>query len=341
MNDQQNSESPGNLPRGDLVERLLRLADIGPDIPADGADRIKTAIRPLWRRELHRRSRRRIGWAAAGLAAAVIVVIGLTFVLRHGRRAPADLGPVATFEVVRGEVEVTPPFGESRLLTSVPTLKTVAGESWILTDEHSRTTLRLSGGQSLRLDTNTRVRLDSALVATLDHGAVYLDSEDGDNDVVEVRTQQAAVREIGTQFEVRYEAERLLVKVRDGAVTVSHAERHVQVPEGSSVTVTADGSLERAPVPAFADDWDWVQRVAPPFDIEGRTVTAFLDWVSRETGLRIEFSDQEVAKFASETVLHGTAGDLIPAETPPVVLASCGLTADREADALVVARVDN
>ena len=38
--------------RDDMVERLLQLADDGPEIPAGGADSVKQAARPLWRREV-------------------------------------------------------------------------------------------------------------------------------------------------------------------------------------------------------------------------------------------------------------------------------------------------
>jgi hypothetical protein len=108
------------------------------------------------------------------------------------------------------------------------------------------------------------------------------------------------------------------------------------VPAGAAVRVFADGAVETFGIQSHGPDWDWVQQVAPPFEIDGHTVVAFLDWVSRETGLRIDYSSPEVREFAAETVLHGTIADLTPLEAPKVVLPSCGLDVER-ADAASVA----
>ena len=49
---------------GGLVERLLHAAGPGPEVPADGADRVKELIRPQWREgaSVHARQRRLL-WA--------------------------------------------------------------------------------------------------------------------------------------------------------------------------------------------------------------------------------------------------------------------------------------
>jgi hypothetical protein len=60
-------------------------------------------------------------------------------------------------------------------------------------------------------------------------------------------------------------------------------------------------------------------------DIEGVKVRAFLDWLGRETGRRIEFADPEAASRAESIVLHGSIEHLTLAEAPAVVLASAGL----------------
>ena len=67
----------------------------------------------------------------------------------------------------------------------------------------------------------------------------------------------------------------------------------------------------------FADGVKETKRKLLTFLIEareqGKSVVGFLDWVARETGLRVSFSSPEVEKFAGETALHGSMGKLDPA----------------------------
>jgi hypothetical protein len=70
--------------------------------------------------------------------------------------------------------------------------------------------------------------------------------------------------------------------------------------------------------------------------IEGIAVTRYLDWLSRETGWRVEFADPAASARADSTILHGSIDHLTPVTSPGVVLESCGLGHRFENGAMVV-----
>jgi len=298
----------------DVVERLVRLADSGPEIPADGAARIKTAVAPLWRTEVRERARRRrLLWGAGALAAAAIISFAIRVIPRADLTTPVVERTVARFE--RG--------GD------------IAAGSPVRTDSVSRAAIRLNGGQSLRLDLNTHVRLLSSRIVELDRGAVYVDSENPNTVPVEIRTRFGIVRDIGTQFEVRSE-DSLTLRVREGTVSFSTGPETIEIPGGTSLAIARDGSRVSTAISPDAQEWKWVQTVAPAFAIEGRTVTALLEWVARETGTRVRYESADAEKMARTAVLHGTLGDLRPAQAPGVILPTAGLHATREGSVLKV-----
>ena len=62
--------------------------------------------------------------------------------------------------------------------------------------------------------------------------------------------------------------------------------------------------------------------------MEGKTLGAFLDWVSREGAWTVTFADRRLSEAARATVLHGRPDllkGLTPAEALDVVLPTCGL----------------
>jgi ferric-dicitrate binding protein FerR (iron transport regulator) len=326
-------------PRDELVERLLRLADTGPEIPDDGAARVKNAIRPLWHEQVRARRRTHRLWWAAGLAAAASVVVAIALVGRPDRAPGPSVAPVATLELIHGTLQHTPPSGAARSYDTADLDTTVEPGSWLSTDSTSRAALRLAGDVSLRLDRETRVRLETGDTLTLDRGAAYVDSRNGGGSAVEIRTRLGVARDIGTQFEVRCEGDRLTVAVRQGMVELMSGGDDLRIGGGSALTVAADGSRLARATSASGPEWAWTQEVAPFLDIEGRSVMAFLDWVSRETGLWIRFADREVEQAATTTLLHGTIEGLAPSEAAKVVLPGCGLTATRSDGTLLVSRI--
>jgi hypothetical protein len=72
-------------------------------------------------------------------------------------------------------------------------------------------------------------------------------------------------------------------------------------------------------------------------DLEGRSAREFLDWVARERGWGLSFSDETVARSAEEIVLGGTVERLTLDEALDAVLPTCRMTYRVEAGVLWIA----
>lgn len=304
---------------------LLRLADPGPELPPGGELRVRNAAYEVWQRTVRARTWRRtiIGASAMAVAAAVAIVL---FIPRTTTTTAPAIPPqaVARVELVRGVVDDG--------LRQDPI---VAGAT-LRTGATGRAALRLPGGQSLRLDVNTDVRVISAQLVVLQSGAIYIDSGPRHARPVEVQTRFGRVRELGTQFDVRA-ANTLAIAVREGSVGVSTPAEHFHIPAGYAATVSATGTHDMHPL-AEADA-SWPASIAPPFPIEGRTVSDLLSWCSRETSLAIRYRDAETEQIARTTQLHGAPiDDAHPDDAAANILPTAGLAAQRRGNSLVIMR---
>jgi len=307
----------------ELIGYLLRLADPGPELPPDGESRIRNAVFGVWQHTVRARARRRRAIIAAATAVAASIVAVLFF--PPTSTTPAiHARPVARVELVRGAVD-----------DSLRQNPIVAGTT-LRTGATGRAALRLLGGQSLRLDTNTAVRMLSAQLVDLQRGAIYVDSGGRHVLPVEVQTRFGTVREIGTQFEVRAE-DGLAVVVREGSVGVSTPVEHFHIPAGYAAMVRAAGTHNLRML--GASDASWSSTITPPFPIEGCTVADLLAWCSRETSLTIRYRDAETEQIARTTRLHGAPiNDAHPEDAAATILPTAGLAAQRRGDALIVVR---
>ena len=119
-------------------------------------------------------------------------------------------------------------------------------------------------------------------------------------------------------------------------MSLTGEDDELEIRHGTQVTITTGGARETERLPAYDAAWQWVQQVAPPFELEGSSVVAFLDWVSSETGLWITFTDTHVERLATSTRLHGTLRGLAPGEAAQVILPGCGLRAERRNGSLMI-----
>jgi ferric-dicitrate binding protein FerR (iron transport regulator) len=327
-------------PAGDgrLVERLLEAAGPGPEVPADGAERVKELIRPQWRERASAKARqRRLLWAG-GLAAAAAMFIAAIYLpsLRPTTTAPTQQGIILA--LLDGPVKVVPPGSRATTLEAADSGTEIPRGSLVRTPPGNRAALRLTETRSLRLDVNTEVRLDSETSISLDSGAVYVSSSEDAGAGIEVRTALGTASDIGTQFEVRLAGATLDIKVREGLVSLARGSEEYRVAEGIVLSVLADGGVSTASITPYDPAWAWTQEIAPPFEIEGRSVLAFLD--SGETGVTIQFADREVEQLAATTILHGAIEGLTPSQAPAVILPSCRLAATWAPGTLVVHRLE-
>jgi hypothetical protein len=293
------------LTETDDLQGLFETAGRRPEVPTADLAAIKAAARLEWQRLVNSRQRRWQGFRSltpAALAAglALVLVIGWWWMSR-GFQPAAEM--LATIDLLAGEirVEAAPerPGDQVRAPFIGDALR--VGDRLVTAErrEESRSwaSLRWASGHSVRLDSGTEVLLASKGRLELQKGAVYLDSANASDSTasLEVMTPFGSVREIGTQFEVRLEegeSAALRVRVREGEVALVRDDHSHSVAVGQELTLTRDGSLSRSEVARYGSEWEWVLAAAPGFDIEGATLAAFLDWVSRESGWSVKYADE-------------------------------------------------
>jgi ferric-dicitrate binding protein FerR (iron transport regulator) len=315
--------------QNDDVARLVRLAGTSGTIAPLSEERlarVRTAVHGAWHDECVARhvKRRRRGLAVAvPLVAAISGVIALA--IWGPLRTPAPV-PVLVAHIDRATGSPAP-FTTGAAVMSGSPVTTSAGTL----------AMTLTSGVHLRLDASSTVRADSATDVALERGAVYVDSAGAQPtrpgaSPINIHTPAGLVRDIGTQFEVRMTGAGMRIRVRDGQVRVNYANaQDARAGAGEELFSNPDGSdrsISRRPIAATGSEWAWAERAAPPFDVEGKTLGAFLDWVSREGAWTVTFANSRISEAARTTVLHGRPDllkGLTPVEALDVVLPTCGL----------------
>jgi ferric-dicitrate binding protein FerR (iron transport regulator) len=332
-NTHDSEQSPGT--RADRIGQLVKLAGRRPVPDAARMSHARAAARLEWTRVVERRPWRMAFWSLT-VAAILVAMLGTVawFGVRHVS-SPAARPEIATVEAVTGPLVVTDGNGVTRSVTAAGA-RVRAGDR-IDTTAAGRAALRMPGGASVRLDRQTSVVVDSERRLTLQRGAAYVDAERAAGGaVLEVATALGVVRHTGTQFEVRLDAAALRVGVREGSVAVEASGERWTSQAGEMLVIARGRPLERRSIAASGPEWSWVADAAPPFRLEGATVPAFLHWIAREQGWRLEFSDPSLRARVERTVLHGSIDGLTADESLAAVLPTCGLAARRTGDRLIV-----
>jgi ferric-dicitrate binding protein FerR (iron transport regulator) len=314
-----------NIPRREDQEADLEriLHDVGARAqPAHAMfDEVRAAVEAEWHTVVAERApkAKRWPWAvAAGIAAAAI---GVAVLLQPS--APPAL--VATIARVSGAVEARDSgsgpwyaIEQGSMLREGTELRTTGG---------SRVALDFASGLTMRLDRDSQLALNDVTHASLDAGAVYVDSGTAGSArhaPLEIETSQGSVSHLGTQYEARLDAQRLVVTVREGRVSVARGSDHVQGAAGERLTIGASG-FERSRVGLQGGDWAWASEIAPAYAIEGRSLQEFLAWAGRETGREVDYTDANAREAASRLVLQGSVDGLTPEQALDAVLATAGM----------------
>ena len=312
----------------DRIAALLRATGRRPEVPHERAQRVRAATAAAGRHDVRRRAwRRRLAVAATAAAAAALAAVFL-LTDRSGLDPAPVPEPAAVVERVVGGGPGAPREGDP-----------VAENAVVATGDAGRLALRLRSGFGVRLDEGTRVRLLEDGALALEAGAVYLDSTGPAGSAtgpIELRTPLGTLRNLGTRFEARLSASTLVVRVRDGAVSVEGNGRPLRVDAGRQLDLRADGTDAQHPLDPFDPAWDWVAGVTPMMDIEGRRLSEFLAWIARERGLDVRFADPGRAASARSIVLKGSIEGLTLDQALDSVLATSGLRGRAEGRVLVV-----
>ncbi|MEM9301975.1 MAG: FecR domain-containing protein [Pseudomonadota bacterium] len=298
----------------ELLESLLRQAGPRPVAPQDIAARVRSGVEAHWEATVADRRRRRLGQLTVAVAASLALAF-LTLLKLPPATGPS---PALTVSVVRaaGEVMVdgAPLVTDTRLK---PGSRLVTGAG--------RVALRWGAELSLRLDEETTVvRVDDETVH-LRSGQLYVDSGNG-SDALTIRTKHGRVSHVGTQYLVLAREDRMNALVRSGRISVSLGQAMVFADKGETLEIVTGAETNRGTVEADSERWTWARQIAPPFDADGRTLAQFLDWVARESGLRLRFGSGEARAIASRSTLRGSV-TLEPMEALPIVLETSDLRA--------------
>jgi ferric-dicitrate binding protein FerR (iron transport regulator) len=307
------------------IAALLRAAGPRPMPSAEAIAAARAAVEAEWRdvtasRERARRPMSRYtGWAAAASVAVAAVAV---WMVRSNVESPA--ATVASLARVEGELQQDRGDGQ---WTRLAADESVVEGAQLRTSTAGRAALVLASGVELRLDGATRIAFQDVGHARLLDGTVYVDS--GANPAPAARdlvldTPAGQVRHLGTQYFARVSGDSLQVGVREGRVALAGPAGTAIGAPGEKLTVTG-GKLSRAPLARTAEDWQWIEDVTPPFNLEGRTVEEFLVWAARETGRTIVYVTPEAGQQARAVTLSGSVEGLAPDAAIQAVLSTTSL----------------
>jgi hypothetical protein len=299
------SEADAGNRDDDTVAKLMNLAGPRADIPADIEARVYKKVSQDWRSATKKKTA--VRWAVpAAIAATVLIVMAFNF-----RATESPLLPVGFVAQVGGNQAAV--VGDT----------VYAGESLETVANHGLS-ISLNGDISLRLASDTLLRIDSAEEITLLHGQLYADSGEHiyrDRHIT-VHTAGGSATDIGTQFSVSYDGEGMSIAVREGRVDVARDQSVITADAGDKLLLQPDREAVFDQISAYDSAWDWATSLAPGFDIKDRSLLDFLKWASRETGKTLIFSNDEVRMAAMGTDLFGSIIDFTPNEAVDAVLST-------------------
>lgn len=323
-------------PASAAVERLVRAAGSRPIGDAERMHRVRAAVHDAWRdvnRQRARRRRHALGALLVAAAAAVVIVVALARRTESPLRVLPPPAPAARLTAATGVITQ----GESRAPVNVGDEAAVG--SAFETGAGALATFSLLDGGEVRANEQTRIRFIGVREIQVERGAIYLDGGSRHRSLV-VQTPFGAVRDVGTRFEVAAVDGAWRVRVREGLVLVERGDVRRQAGAGQELMIESSGRIVERPAATYGADWNWVVHAAPAFQIEGRTLPEFLDWVVRESGRRIEFSSDELRGRTSGTILHGSIDNLTAEEALGVVLPTCGFSHRIESQRVLVTSLE-
>jgi ferric-dicitrate binding protein FerR (iron transport regulator) len=331
----------------ETLARLLRLAGPREAIPDDVEERVYASVLEEWKNstslpeptriygKVHREWRRRnrlqtIRRWTLPVALAASVVLAITALLQ-----PVE--PVAVAPTV-GTVARSVDAGNDGGLPNVGD-RLYAGDV-LQTGTGDGVSVALVDAVSLRIDENSRLEVIDSGHYRLASGRIYVDSGNFlyRENHLQIDTQWGAVTDVGTQFVVAAVAGQLEVAVREGRVDITQDGTARMAVAGERLRIDASGDAVVDAIESHTDFWSWATELAPPFDIENKSLLDFLRWAARETGRELVFEDQDLRMSAMRTDLHGSVAGFQPMEAIESVLATTSFRYRIESDRIIIVR---
>jgi ferric-dicitrate binding protein FerR (iron transport regulator) len=311
------------------IERALTTALSTEPLDDETLERLRATAMAEWRTvNPPARFERKGRWIAVS-AAAVVAALAVGFIVRP----TGDAAVVGTVARLNGAIDVRGTFWRHWTAHVGDALKT--GETLTV---HGPVLLSLTQGGTLRVAAGSVLDLTGGAEVSLVHGLVYLDVAPSIKTSTPLRilTRVGAVEHLGTQFEVLSNEGAVRIRVREGRVRLVGHAGSVVASAGTELLASVRGGISQRSVETYGRDWLWVAALAPDYDIEGRPLTDFLQWVSRELGRRVEYADAHARELAAHTIMHGSVRGREPLEALADVLATTSLTYEMRADTIRV-----
>ena len=290
------------------VEALLGKASPRLMPPPADAEAVRAAVRTEWQVMTgHRRSRRRF----VGFAAAASVLVAGFLTLEMTGTGNMEAVEVAAIDKRIGTVFV---LGKNAERLDAAGLAAVDAGQTLVTGEASGVGLAWGTGGSLRLDAATRVEFLAADRIYLRAGRIYFDSGSaaasvasvsGSDARLTIATDFGEVTHVGTQYMVHADGERMTVSVREGEVLIDSARGSETAGRNRQMAISGSGAPSIVNIRSWGAAWEWVEAISPNADIDGRPLSEFLEWVSRETGLELRYESADVLSHARRERLVG------------------------------------
>jgi ferric-dicitrate binding protein FerR (iron transport regulator) len=319
------------------IDRMLKNTLPADYLSSQALDRVRSVAEKEWQLLMARRQRlNRRRWALVSMAAALLIVAvsGIWFV--------RPTTPQALFgSVYRADGGI-----DKRALLRHRTLR--AGDLVRAGDELTAgggpVLIAIAGGGSLRIAALSAVDIMSSGEIRLEHGTIYVDMPPlpAVSASLAVSTKAGVIEHVGTEFEVMSDASSVRIRVREGRIRLRGAPDAlgrvsiVLADAGTEVVATAGGPILQRPVATYGADWLWLAELAPSFEIEGQRLMTFLQWVSRESGRRLEFGDAQARESAKRTILHGMIRERSALGALANVLETTSLSYELRGDTILV-----
>jgi len=289
----------------DIVEELLEKATPRPAPPSEDEHVVREAVMAEWQSVAGKvKLRRRLTQFA--IAATIVLGIAISFnALQVDNVQPVQ---VATIAKNHGAIYLV---GEQSLMQEASDLSSVYVGQIIETGNDAAISLEWANGGSLRIDKNTSIEFTNDESVFLRSGQVYFDSQPATMTAItgsgfEINTDHGLVRHLGTQYMTTVDARDLIVRVREGQVSVDgvYVEQAVAVA-GQQMTVSGGASPSVLDIDSFGAVWAWAEEMAPTLDMDGRSTYDFLQMTAREIGLVVEYETDVAETVARDGILRG------------------------------------
>ncbi len=274
------------------------------------------------------RSRRRL-WG--GLAAALVSLALVAAFWLHPSAQAAALGSVV--RVGQGGAEARTMF----FLHSGINPGDVVPVGEVVT-VHGATLIQLVTGGTLRVAPGTEIEALAADVVELRNGRLYVDVPSAVPGMqrLTVRTRMGTIEHVGTQFEVTAGAQGVRIRVREGEIRLRAASNTHLAGAGTELLLSRAGPVVSRSVSTFGPEWQWVEALAPDYEVENRPLAEFLTWVARETGRRLDIVDDRARELSERTRLHGSVRGLTPIATLQAAMATTSLRLELQGETIRV-----